>query len=380
VTYPLAIFTKEFGMATQTFVRRHIVGLLPGRTVVICETVHWTYDGTMDGKVPVLVLNRLPRGLFGRGVKFVSRVSGWSHIDPRVDAVRRFFRKHGVEVVMGEHLDHSLPWLDVAKALGLRFFPHGHGYDVSGRLRDASLRSDYLKYNGTEGVITVSHASKERLVGIGLHRDKVHVIPCSVEVPPLAQKRPTRREVRVLAVGRMVDKKAPITALDAFRRAVAVYPHLHLDFVGDGPLLSAAQEFVHCFNLASCVTLHGAKPNEEVKRMMNETDIFIQHSIVAANGDEEGMPVAILEAMAAALPVVSTRHAGIPEVVEDGVTGFLVEERDSGMMAARLVDLARDEHRRVSMGHVGWARVGEAFSWEEEQRRLRELLGLQAYA
>jgi glycosyltransferase involved in cell wall biosynthesis len=152
---------------------------------------------------------------------------------------------------------------------------------------------------------------------------------------------------------------------------------LRLDYVGDGELLSAAQQFVRAFNMEDRVTLHGGQPSEVVLDLMRRADMFLQHSMTdALTGDEEGLPVAILEAMANSLPVLSTRHAGIPEAVVEGRTGYLVEEGNSAAMADRLLALARDPELRESMGKTGWQRARERFSWEKECADLRQVLGL----
>ena len=101
----------------------------------------------------------------------------------------------------------------------------------------------------------------------------------------------------------MVSKKAPILLLDAFRRASEVCPYLRLDYVGDGELFSAAQQFVRAFEMADRVTLRGSQPADVVVELMRKADIFMQHSMTdPVTGDEEGLPVAILEAMATASP------------------------------------------------------------------------------
>jgi colanic acid/amylovoran biosynthesis glycosyltransferase len=113
--------------------------------------------------------------------------------------------------------------------------------------------------------------------------------------------------------------------------------------------------------------------------LLREADIFVQHSCVdPLSGDAEGLPASILEAMAVGLPVVSTMHAGIPEAVEDGVTGLLVPERDTRAMAARLVDLGRDAELRRTMGLRGWDRARRLFSWELERERLLHVLRLRS--
>jgi glycosyltransferase involved in cell wall biosynthesis len=378
VSYPLAIFTEFFGMASQTFIRRHIADLLPGRTVVVSRNFDPSYDGSLDGNIPVLALDSIQPSLVERGIRAVARRRGVRPVEHPTFAVRRFLKQHRVEVIMGEHLDYSLDFVNLAKDLKLRFFAHGHGHDVSGRLRDPHWRDGYLRYNDTDGVITMSNVSKDRLIDLGMRPASIHVIPYGVDVPATPPVHPEQTPIRCLAVGRMVAKKAPIITLDAFRRALESYPELRLDFVGDGPLLVAAQQFVRSFSLASRVTLHGAKSNDDVRHMMNSADLFIQHSITPNNGDEEGMPVAILEAMAAALPVVSTRHAGIPEAVQEAITGSLVEAGDSKAMAERIVMLARNREQRTSMGFAGWKRASEFFSWTCEQMRLQQILGLQS--
>jgi colanic acid/amylovoran biosynthesis glycosyltransferase len=373
--HPLAIVTPEHGVGTQTFIRRHTELLLPDGTVVVTRRINSAR--AQNSAVPVLQLDRIRPPLVRRAARSAARRLGLSVDDLQVSEATRFLRQHRVEVIMGEHLDTSLPWLDMARRLGIRFFAHAHGYDVSMRLNDPKWRAAYLRYNEADGVITMSRVSRDRLVKVGLDPSRVHVIPYGVDVPAEPIARPERQTVRCLAVGRLVPKKGPILALDAFRRAVSAHPKLHLDFVGAGPLLPGVQQFVQCLSLERCVTLHGERSHEDVQRMMREADIFIQHSITASDGNEEGLPVAVLEATAHGLPVVSTRHAGIPEAIADNVSGFLVDEGDSIAMADRIVALAGDPDRRKAMGHAGWRAATAQFSWSQERTRLRELLGVQ---
>jgi glycosyltransferase involved in cell wall biosynthesis len=109
---------------------------------------------------------------------------------------------------------------------------------------------------------------------------------------------------------------------------------------------------------------------------MRQADIFLQHSMVDPDGAEEGLPVAILEAMANALPVVSTRHAGIPEAVLEEETGFLVDEGDSLRMSEQILLLAKDSNLRREMGTKGWQRAKDLFTWELQKKRLLQLMRL----
>jgi colanic acid/amylovoran biosynthesis glycosyltransferase len=377
VSYPLAVFAPIIGGRTETFIRRHMESLLPGGTVVVAGSCNGGYGAHWSVRCPLLALDQNNNGsLKGRFRRALAHRMGREE-NPRETAVRRFLQEHGVRVIMGEYLDWSNPWLSVAQSLGIRFFVHGHGYDISALLRQAKWRAEYLKYNQSGGVITISQLSQQRLLDLGLDSAKIHLLPYGVDVPADSLTRAEQGVVRCIAVGRMVAKKAPILALDAFRRAAEACPSLRLDYVGAGELLPAARQFLHAFQLQERVTLHGDKPSEAVQSLMQRADIFLQHSMTdPETGDEEGLPVAILEAMANSLPVVSTRHAGIPEAVMEGSTGFLVEEGDSAAMAERVVTLAREPDLRFRMGAAGWRRAKDCFSWDKQRKQLLRILGI----
>jgi glycosyltransferase involved in cell wall biosynthesis len=382
---PLAIVAPQIGLRSETFIRRHMQELLPEETVVVAATVN--KQEAIDWRVdcPLLEMNWIPQsGQIGRKVQLqtwigqsFNRIFSRQSRSHNWEDVKQFLREHKVQVIMGEYLDQCFPWLKVAQELDIQFFGHAHGYDVSFSLQNAQWRKKYLRYNEAGGIITMSKASREKLLEIGLQPNKVYVASYGVEVPAYPLQRTEQETIHCLAVGRMVAKKAPLKTLEAFRKATEVCPNLRLDYVGAGELLPAAQEFVRTFNLGDKATLHGGQPNEVVQQLMRKADIFLQHSMTdPQSGNEEGLPVAILEAMANSLPVVSTRHAGIPEAVLDGFTGYLVDEGDTVEMGDRIVMLALDLHLRQRMGEDGWRRVKNNFSWENEQRQLLKILGL----
>lgn len=375
---PLAVFAPIVGGRSETFIRRHMQDLLPGGTVVVADSANGPLGGHWALDCPCLFLEEKPPRKWVRQIaQGVARRIGWER-NQNGERVERFLRDNGVRVVIGEYLDWSLPWLRIAHAAGARFFGHALGYDVSMQLRDPRWRADYLGYNEAEGVITMSRVSRTRLAEIGLDPGRIHVVPFGVDIPPQEPRElAAGAAVRCLAVGRMVGKKAPILTLDAVRRAAIECPDLRLDYVGEGELLPAVRQFVRAFRLEDRVRLHGGLASETVFRLMKEADIFLQHSVTDPDsGDEEGLPVAILEAMAHGLPVISTRHAGIPEAITDGENGFLVDEGDSAGMGARVAELAKSPALRRRMGEAGWRRARQSFSWERERSELSKILGL----
>jgi len=154
----------------------------------------------------------------------------------------------------------------------------------------------------------------------------------------------------LLAIGRFTDIKAPHLTILAFQMVLAECPNATLVMGGHGELLEACQTLVLALGMAHNVQFLGALRHEQVMPLFAGACCFVQHSVQPTYGDAEGTPVAILEAGAAGLPVVSTRHAGIRDAVLDGETGFLVEERDIAGMAQAMVRLLKDKALCRSMG------------------------------
>src|SRR4051794_2820789 len=314
----LAVCVPVLGLPSETFIRRHVERLAPGRTVVISRRPAPEGPGRWTTSAPTLWLDDLADTWGGP-------VEG--------DAVEGFLRAHEVTAVLAEYLDVWLPFLDCFAATGARTVAHAHGYDVSMRLRDEHWRGEYLALARADAVVTMSEPSHRRLVSLGLPAERVEIVPYGVDLPLAPNRVRSEGAVRVLAVGHLVAKKAPLATLAAVRAAAVGQPGIALTLLGDGPLMDDARTAA----AGLPIELPGSVAHDEVLRRMRAADVFCQHSIVdPQTGDEEGLPVAILEAMAHGLPVVATHHAGIPEAVADGVSGFLVEEGDVEAMGARL--------------------------------------------
>jgi len=127
-------------------------------------------------------------------------------------------------------------------------------------------------------------------------------------------------------------------------------------------------------DLADCIQVLGGIPHAEVKQCMARAQIYTQHSITAPNGDQEGLPLSLLEASSMGLPIVSTRHSGIREVVIDRVSGYLVSEGDVAGMAARIVELCRSPGLWTQFGAAGRARTKERFSLQAKAQKSIELM------
>lgn len=374
-TYPFAVITPFLGARSQTFIHRHMSDLIPGKTVAIVREKE-AHINDHEIRFPYHVLKESKRDwrwFYQSGLYFI----GAKKIGPLQIKGAEYLKRYNVNTVLVEFLDFSLKWLDIAKNLGIRFFAHAHGYDISKTLRKPAMRRRYIQLEKADGLITMSEYSRKRLIEIGLNKKKIHVIPYGIHVPDAPLIRTRHENIHFLSVGRMVAKKGPLLTLAAFSKALDINPRLKLDYVGDGELFDHAKEFVRVHGLSENITLHGSQPNQIILQMLKKADVFLQHSRTdPRTGDEEGLPVAILEAMGNSLPVISTRHAGIPEAVTEGVTGYLVDECDIEGMASHIEQLSHDSKLRNRFGQAGWLRAKQNFSWEKEKTALLKVLDL----
>lgn len=176
--------------------------------------------------------------------------------------------------------------------------------------------------------------------------------------------------LRVLAVGRLVGKKGYPVLLHALRLLADGGHDVRCRIVGGGPDEAALASLVEHLDLTEAVTFVGARTHQEVAQEYRRTDVFVQASVVLADGDRDGIPNALLEAMASGLPVVASEVSGIPEAVEDGVSGLLVPPGDAASLAAALARVGDDPHLGRSLGAGARRAVEERFDRYRCARRL----------
>jgi glycosyltransferase involved in cell wall biosynthesis len=253
--------------------------------------------------------------------------------------------------------------MDACQQLNLPLVVHFHGFDLSVRRVMERYASDYSEmFRQANGLISVSRAMQRKLIEMGAPPEKVYYNPCGVNCEQFGGASPGSAEPLVLTVGRFVEKKGPQLTLAAFARVLQLNPKARLRMIGDGPLLQACRKLSHNLAIDHAVTFLGSQPHSFVAEEMRRVRLFAQHSIEATSGDSEGTPVAILEAGASGLPVVSTYHGGIPDVVIDNETGLLVKERDVEGMAYQMHRLLSDPSFAATMGQAARRRINLHFS------------------
>jgi glycosyltransferase involved in cell wall biosynthesis len=290
-------------------------------------------------------------------------------------AYSRAFKRYRTEAVLAEYGPNGVRAMEACKRMGIPLIVHFFGFDAT----EQSILKDHAEtypamFAKAAAVIACSRAMQKKLISLGAHPDIVHYNLCGADCEFFHGAVPNEAAAVFLAVGRFVEKKAPQLTIKAFAKVNYENPDSRLRMVGDGPLLSECQELVKQLKIERSVTFLGIQPPSIVLKEMQAARCFVQHSVEASNGDCEGTPVGILEAGASGLPVISTYHGGIPDVVIEGETGFLVNERDVDGMAERMLHLARSPELAGELGRQARLRIKSHFSIEHSLNRLWSII------
>lgn len=222
-------------------------------------------------------------------------------------------------------------------------------------------------------LLPVCDAFATRLLALGAPPERVMVHHTGIDLTRWPwQSRPTRSggPLRLLTIGRLVEKKGIGYVLEAVRRLGDAGVPAGYELAGEGPLREHLEAECRRLGIGERVRFLGWQSQEQVREALERADVLIAASVTAENADEEGIPNVLKEAMAVGVPVVSTRHGGIPELVEDGVSGVLVPERDPEALAAQLAELAAHPERRAELAAAGRVRVERDYDIERLNDRL----------
>ena len=240
------------------------------------------------------------------------------------------------------------------------------GADITSHLRENPGIYDELVTAG-DLFLPISDFFKQKLVAEGCDPDKIVVLRDGINVERFKFRTRCRTDAeatRLLFIGRLEAKKGIFFAARAVANAVLAGHKLTFDIVGDGALRGDLERLIAEAGIGDAVKLHGAQPQNRVLEFLENAHILLAPSVTAPSGDQEGIPNTVKEGMAVGLPVLSTLHSGIPELVEEGVSGFLVAEHDVDALTKRLVYLLENPERWAQLGHAGRAKIEAEYDIE----------------
>ncbi|MDP2654689.1 MAG: glycosyltransferase [Candidatus Omnitrophota bacterium] len=366
----ICVVVPQKDIYSETFIRAHIERLAGEVTSLYGTDLHMV---TADGRAllkPPGFLERVRRSFLYRlfGVRFDEHCL-WQR------AFQRYLTDNGIDAVLAEFGPTGVRLMESCKKADVALVVHFHGFDA---YRKKTIEDYGAKYQSmfqtADAVIAVSRHMVERLVGLGAARERVHHVPCGMNEKMFYGGDPAKAGPVFLTIGRFVDKKAPHLLLPAFRKVLLQAPEARLIMVGDGLLWDSSVALAKALKIENSVTFAGVKSHQEVAHLMREVRAYVQHFITPSSGDSEGTPVAVMEAGGSGLPVIATRHAGIPDVVDDGITGFLVDEYDIDTMAERMTRIAREPALAARMGQAARERVLSQFTLDKTIKDLDEVI------
>ncbi|NEU76751.1 colanic acid biosynthesis glycosyltransferase WcaL [Hassallia byssoidea VB512170] len=251
-----------------------------------------------------------------------------------------------------------------------------HGYDITQYIQNLSKNRYKPLFDIGDLFLPISEHWKQKLIELGCNEKKIIVHRMGVDCNKFSftPRHPSQDgQIRIVTIARLVEKKGVEYAIRAVAKLGKANENIEYNILGDGPLRENLQQLIQELGVGSTVKLLGWKQQHEVVEILNNSHIMLAPSVTSKNGDQEGIPVVLMEAMAMGIPVVSTLHSGIPELVQDKITGFLVAERDIEALAERLNYLIEHPELWAEMGQAGRKQVEENYDINKLNDRLVNL-------
>lgn len=252
-----------------------------------------------------------------------------------------------------------------------------HGADVLVDMnKPAYRRATKEMLDAVKRVLVRSESLRQAVVDLGCDTNKIEIVRTGI---PLEEFRfrerslPENGEWRFIQACRLIEKKGLPTTLRAFAQFSARYPGSKIIIAGEGPMLDQLQALARELKIDNRTTFTGFVSQEKIRELFYASHIFMHPSETGRDGNQEGVPNSMLEAMASGLPVFATHHGGIPEAIESGISGVLVAERDHEALARALLDAVQDRDLLGHLGRLGSQSVAEKFDQRAQVRRLEDV-------
>ena len=376
VKLAVAVYLRYYLSPSETFVYRQLKGISAAFHPIVLTSRASNLD-----LFPTGLVFAKGKGFCGKvGTRLFRAAAGrYSAITPsQYGYWKRMLDIHQVRLVHAHFGHFGLDILPVARSLGIPLLVTFHGFDASQLLNDKRYTADLERLFAYAHVITVSRNMAERLSAYGLEdgRRTVHYIGVPVEEfefvrrPAIAEKLIKGEPLTFLQVSNFVEKKGHKYTVEAFAEYFRGRPEDRLICAGDGPLRREIEALATSLGIRDKVDFKGRVVKSQVGDLMRAADVFVHHSVTARNGDMEGIPTVIMEAMSMGLVVVSTRHSGIPELIDDGVDGFLVPERDVPAYVEKLRGLVSSA---AGVGERARKKIEDKFNMSKQNLELQKI-------
>lgn len=402
----IAFIVGMFPNISETFVLNQITGLIDrGHEVDIYSLFSPINQTKIHPSIAkYCLLNRtyyfpeIPKNFFWRSIKGLGLLFANFHKEPSVVLRSLNFFKYGKEAASLRGLYKSALFLskkpyDIVHCQfgnyaleGLRLHQIGA---IKGKLVSSFRGSDISRYVQEKGdrvyeqlleagdfFLPVCEIFRRRIIKLGCNEKKIAVLRSGIDCSKFAfTPRYPRRDglIQIATTGRLTEKKGIEYSIRAVAKLSETYPNLEYNIIGDGDLRDYLQQLIQELGVSHIVNLLGWRHHQEIIQVLNNSHFFVAASVTAEDGNQDGPPNALKEAMAMGLPVIATKHGGIPELVENNVSGFLVSERDADAIAEKLRYLVEHPEIWSEMGKAGRAYVETHYNMHQLNDYLVEI-------
>ena len=402
----IALFVSQFPRLSETFILNQIDGLLDhGHEIIIfpCENsgetrlqgviesrqlmdkTHYPVNlgSTLIGKVGFKLHMAILNMRYGKSISRLRKtfgqypqISSWGTALIRAEPLLRYGKEFDLLFAHFGPNGLRASWYREAGVIDDPLVTVFHGFDLSSYFNQYDKHMyDPLFRNG-DLFLPISHFWQDKLRALGCAAERLKVHHVGIDCEQFAFQPRTRdadQPTILISVARLVEKKGIEYAIRALAKLVALKLNVQYRIIGDGPLSAPLKQLVSDTQLNGHVNFLGAKTSKEVADELSRAHVFLAPSVTSRSGDMEGIPTVLMEAMATGLPVISTLHSGIPELVEAGVSGKLVGERDVPALAEVIREIAANVECWPVMGAAGRQKVLEEFNIRKLNRRLEVL-------
>jgi colanic acid/amylovoran biosynthesis glycosyltransferase len=305
------------------------------------------------------------------------RDTPWKISDRELRALQGILSKTNaglLHIYFGQIAVHLLPLIRLWKKPSIVSF---HGADVTVDMNKPAYREATRQMLGSVKLVLVRSESLRRaVIRLGCDEGKIEIQRTGIPLDqfPFRERRfPQNGEWRLVQAGRLIEKKGLPVTLRAFAVFLRQYPNAKLTIAGEGPLLAELQDLSRELNIDGRVSFTGFVSQDQLRETYYASHIFLHPSQTGHDGNQEGIPNSMLEAMASGLPVFATQHGGIPEAIDDSVSGVLVPERENQNLAAALLDAVQDPGFLSGIARNGAEIVRKDFDLRAQAQRLEEI-------
>lgn len=377
----ILIYTPNAFKISETFIKNQFKYQKKHLIIGLCDKIIDDGRGVENeiikiSSIPISFLDRIKSLIH----KKVNKLYKYSFPLSTEKKIINLIKNKNIDLIHCNYGTSALKFLNIIKKTKIPFIVHFHGYDASKSLNDKYYTS-YLPelFNLSNSIITVSdnmmnnlktYISKENL-------RKLVVIPYGTDLQKILKYPKVKKEnkkINILHVGRLTPKKGVLDLVKVVNQVIKnTRKNIRLNIIGSGEEFKSIQNFISNNEIIEIVKLSGALNHDEVIKKMLEADIFVLNSRVAPDGDREGFPNVIIEAMACELAIVSTYHAGIPMAITNEKEGLLVDEKNNEQLENAILRLIENPHLRLELAKNAKEKALKYFSVETMIEKYNEI-------